>query len=425
MNFISRSINSRKFLSRRVTNRRKCVRFLNLHEYQSKQLFQKHGLKVQKNVVVERVEDVMTMGKNLKGTLVVKAQILAGGRGVGVFNTGYKGGVHLVKTLDEAKNITKSMLGNNLITKQTSKSGVTVKKVMIAEAIDLDKEYYLSLILDRESGGPLFVGSPSGGVDIEKVAAEKPYLIFKLPVDISSGPKKSDLKNFAIKLGFSGNLVDQAVEQLEKVYNLFKETDALQVEINPWAVTPQGQLVCTDAKINFDDNAKFRQSSIFGMEDQSETDPKEIAAAKFNLNYIALDGNIGCMVNGAGLAMATMDMIKYYKGDPANFLDVGGGATEQQVTEAFKILTSDPKVKAILVNIFGGIMRCDIIATGVVKAVQTVGLKIPLVVRLSGTNVDLGKKIMKESGLPIITADNLDEAAKKATEAIGIKHKTR
>jgi len=409
---------------RRIIYRKKNARrFINLQEYQSKQLFDKFGLRVQKNVVVEKVEDVMPLTKNLKGTLVVKAQILAGGRGVGVFNTGFKGGVHLVKTNEEAKKLTKEMLGNNLVTKQTSKTGVTVNKVMIAEAIDLEKEYYISLVLDRESGGPVFVGSPSGGVDIEKVAEEKPYLIFKLPVDISSGPKKTDLKNFAIKLGFKGGLVDQAVDQLEKVYNLFTETDALQVEINPWAVTPQGQLYCTDAKINFDDNAKFRQKKIFDMEDNSETDPKEVAAAKFNLNYIALDGSIGCMVNGAGLAMATMDMIKYYKGEPANFLDVGGGATEQQVTEAFKVLTSDKKVKAILVNIFGGIMRCDIIAKGVVKAVQTVGLKIPLVVRLSGTNVEEGKKIMKESGLPIITADNLDDAAKKATESIGIKHK--
>jgi len=294
---------------------------------------------------------------------------------------------------------------------------------MIAEAIDLDKEYYLSLILDRETGGPLYVGSPSGGVDIEKVAAEKPYLIFKLPVDITVGPKKQDLKNFAMKIGFKGSVLDQAVDQLEKIYTLFRETDALQVEINPWAITPQGVLYCTDAKINFDDNAKFRQQEIFKLEDNSETDPREVLAAQYNLNYIALDGSIGCMVNGAGLAMATMDMIKYYKAEPANFLDVGGGATESQVTEAFKVLTGDKRVKAILVNIFGGIMRCDVIAKGVVAASKTVGLKVPLIVRLSGTNVDLGKKILKESGLPIITADNLDEAAKRATESIGIKHR--
>jgi len=399
------------------------VRYLNLHEYQSKQLFQKYGLRVQKNVVVERVEDVVPLTKSLKGTLVVKAQILAGGRGVGVFNTGFKGGVHLVKTPEEAKKMTKEMLGNNLVTKQTSKSGVTVKKIMIAEAIDLSKEFYLSLILDRESGGPLFVGSPSGGVDIEKVAAEKPYLIFKLPVDITTGPKKSDLKSFALKIGFKDKVLDQAIEQLEKIYTLFRETDALQVEINPWAITPDGTLYCCDAKINFDDNAKFRQQEIFKLEDNSETDPREIIAAQYNLNYIGLDGSIGCMVNGAGLAMATMDMIKLYKSEPANFLDVGGGATESQVTEAFKVLTSDKRVKAILVNIFGGIMRCDIIANGVVKAAKTVGLKVPLIVRLSGTNVEQGKKILKESGLPIITADNLDEAAKRATESIGIKHK--
>jgi len=294
---------------------------------------------------------------------------------------------------------------------------------MIAEAIDLSKEYYLSVVLDRDSGGPVFVASPSGGVDIEKVAEEKPYLIFKLPVDIIKGIKKSDLRNFAMKVGFKDELVDQAVEQLDRLYTLFHKCDALQVEINPWVVTPEGLLFCADAKINFDDNAKFRQEDIFKMEDDAETDPREIMASKFNLNYIGLEGNIGCMVNGAGLAMATMDMIKYYKGQPANFLDVGGGASETQVTEAFKILTSDKNVKAILVNIFGGIMRCDTIANGVVKAAKVVNLQVPLIVRLSGTNVDIGKKILKESGLPIITADNLDDAAKKSTESIGIKHK--
>jgi len=398
-----------------------------LHEYQSKQLMHKYGLRVQNNIVVENINEVKTKAKQLENTkqLVVKAQILAGGRGVGVFNTGFKGGVKLCNTIDEAEKLTKEMIGNNLITKQTTKNGVTVKKVMIAEAIDLEKEYYLSLILDRESGGPVFVASPKGGVDIEKVAHETPDLIYKLPIDIIKGPKKTDLQKFVKKLGFAKEhqLQTQAVEQLEKIYKLFTESDALQVEINPWAVTPDGKLYCADAKIGFDDNAKFRQEKIFEQEDNSETDPREVAASEHNLNYIGLDGNIGCMVNGAGLAMATMDMIKLYKGEPANFLDVGGSANEKQVTEAFKILTSDKRVKALLVNIFGGIMKCDVIANGVVAAAKTVDLKIPLIVRLSGTNVELGKKIMKESGLPIISADNLDDAARKATESIGIKHK--
>jgi len=326
--------------------------------------------------------------------------------------------VHLCNTAEEAGQLAAKMLGYNLVTKQTPPEGVTVNSVMIAEAIDLKRELYVSILMDREHGGPVFVVSQKGGMDIEAVAEESPQAIITSAVDINTGPSKDQLTDLAVKLGFSSDLIPQAAEQLRCLYNMFLDLDCTQVEVNPFAETPEGLIYAADAKMNFDDNAAFRQKAVFAMHNHQEDDAREVEAAKHGLNYIGMEGNIGCMVNGAGLAMATMDIIKLYDGSPANFLDVGGGANETQVFEAFKILTSDPQVEGLLVNIFGGIMKCDTIANGVVNAARKVGLKIPLVVRLEGTNVALGKKILEESGLPIITADNLDDAAQKAVRAI-------
>ena len=312
-----------------------------------------------------------------------------------------------------------NMLGYKLVTKQTAASGVMVQKLMIAESIDIKREVYVSIVMDRDSNGPVFVVSPKGGVDIEKVAEETPEAIFKEVIDIRTGPKREQLERLAKGLEFKeGTQFESGVQQLDRLYKLFLGLDAVQVEVNPLAETPQGELFCVDAKIGFDDNAMFRHKDVFEMRDLAEEDPRELEAQKFNLNYIAMDGNIGCMVNGAGLAMATMDIIKMNKGEPANFLDVGGSANEEAVTEAFKILTGDKQVKAILVNIFGGIMKCDTIAAGIVGAAKTVKLSIPLVVRLAGTNVERGQQILAESGLPIISAANLDDAAAKAVASL-------
>lgn len=319
---------------------------------------------------------------------------------------------------EETKEIASKMLGYNLITKQTPPDGVTVQKVMIAESIDIARETYVSIVMDRDSGGPVFVVSPKGGVDIEKVAEEDPNAIFKEVVDITTGPQKEQLERLARSLNFKENQIPDVVDQLDKLYKLFIGLDATQVEINPFAETPEGKVYCVDAKINFDDNAMFRNPDIYEMRDTAEEDPRELEAQKHNLNYVAMDGTIGCMVNGAGLAMATMDIIKLNNGEPANFLDVGGSANEQQVTEAFKIITSDKQVKAVLVNIFGGIMKCDTIAKGIVAAAKSINLQVPLIVRLQGTNVDKGKKILEESGINILTANDLDEAAKKAVQSI-------
>jgi len=356
---------------------------------------------------------------------VIKAQVHAGGRGKGHFPaSGLKGGVHVVEGTDSAafekiEDYCSKMLGYNLVTKQTPPDGVPVKKVMVAESLNFDKEYYFAILMDRSFGGPVMVASPQGGMDIEQVAEETPELIFKQAVDVSKGLTDDDPKTKYLAERLNIKNVPEAQQQMKRLYDLFIATDATQVEINPLVETNESKVYCVDAKINFDDNAAFRQKEVFAYRDTTEEDPREVQASKFGLNYIAMDGNIGCMVNGAGLAMATMDIIKLYNGEPANFLDVGGGATKEQVTEAFKIITSDPNVKALLVNIFGGIMRCDIIAEGIVEAAKQVGVKIPIVVRLEGTNVDLGKKILSESGLAIITADNLDDAAQKATKAIG------
>jgi len=396
------------------------IRHLNLHEYQSKALMEKYGVRTQKFKVASTPEEAEKAARDLKvNEIVFKAQIHAGGRGKGHFTSGLKGGVHLSKDPKVVGEVSKKMLGYNLITKQTPPEGSPVRKVMVAEALDIARETYFAILMDRGFGGPVMVASPEGGVDIEAVAEKTPHLIFKEPIDIKKGVQPAQTRKLAEKLGFKGSKIDAASEQMQRLYKLFIGVDATQVEINPFGETPQGEVVCFDAKINFDDNAEFRQKDVFAQRDFEMEDPREAAAAKFNLNYIGMEGNIGCLVNGAGLAMATMDIIKLYGGTPANFLDVGGGASEKAVTEAFKIITSDKQVKGILVNIFGGIMKCDTIANGVVAAAREVKLGIPLIVRLEGTNVKAAKEILaKSTDVKIISADDLDDAAKKAVAAI-------
>jgi len=395
------------------------VRCLNLHEYQSKQLMADGGVTVQRF----KVADTPAQARDISGSVkyeefVVKAQVLAGGRGKGTFNSGLHGGVKLTKDPAQVVEFVEKMLGYRLVTKQTAKDGVLVNKVMIAEAMDIKRETYLAILMDRAHNGPVIVASPAGGVDIEEVAEKTPELIFKEPVDIEKGINKDQAMKIAKNLQFEGRLQGDAAEQIVKLYNLFRKVDATMVEINPFGETPDGKVVCFDAKINFDDNAQFRQKEIFEQEDHAESDPREVEAARFNLNYIGMDGNIACLVNGAGLAMATMDIIKLHGGNPANFLDVGGNVKEDQVTEAFRILTQDPNVKAILVNVFGGIVNCATIANGIIAACKTISLKVPLVVRLEGTNVDAAKEVLANSGLPIQAATDLDDAAIKAVASL-------
>uniref|UniRef100_A0A2K6TED2 Succinate--CoA ligase [ADP-forming] subunit beta, mitochondrial n=1 Tax=Saimiri boliviensis boliviensis TaxID=39432 RepID=A0A2K6TED2_SAIBB len=368
-------------------------RWLNLQEYQSKKLMSDNGVRVQRFFVADTANEALEAAKRLNAKeIVLKAQILAGGRGKGVFNSGLKGGVHLTKDPNVVGQLAKQMIGYNLATKQTPKEGVKVNKVMVAEALDISRETYLAILMDRSCNGPVLVGSPQGGVDIEEVAASNPELIFKEQIDIFEGIKDSQAQRMAENLGFVGPLKSQAADQITKLYNLFLKVDATQVEVNPFGETPEGQVVSFDAKINFDDNAEFRQKDIFAMDDKSENEPIENEAAKYDLKYIGLDGNIAsCLVshlhftvNGAGLAMATCDIIFLNGGKPANFLDLGGGVKEAQVYQAFKLLTADPKVEAILVNIFGGIVNCAIIANGITKACRELELKVPLVVRLEG-----------------------------------------
>ncbi|XP_070559777.1 LOW QUALITY PROTEIN: succinate--CoA ligase [GDP-forming] subunit beta, mitochondrial-like [Ptychodera flava] len=393
-------------------------RCLNLQEYQSKKLMEKYGVNVQRFRIVENAKDGIEKGEELMNTianeLVIKAQILAGGRGKGKFSSGLQGGVHLTTNPDDVGPIVEQMIGYKLVTKQTGKDGVLVNKVMIAEALDIERETYFAILMDRAHDGPVMVGSPEGGVDIEEVAASTPELIFKQPIDIKIGVTDEMANEMAANLDFDGEQRMQAAEQIKNLYKLFLGVDATQVEINPLGETPDGRVVCFDSKMNFDDNAEFRQKEVFAMDDQSETDSREILAQKHDLNYVRMDGNIGCLVNGAGLAMATMDIINMFGGEPANFLDVGGGVKEDQVVEAIKIITSDPQVKTILVNIFGGIVNCATIANGLITALRGIDLDIPLVVRLAGTNVDEAVKILDESGLPVISASDLDDAAQKA-----------
>ena len=395
-------------------------RQLNLLEYQSKGLLEDHNVLVQRFRVASQKGDAAKIASEFPcKEYVVKAQVLAGGRGKGHFDNGFKGGVHLTKDPKALDDLVGNMIGNRLITKQTPKEGIPVSKVMVAEAIDIDKETYFCILMDREYNGPVIVASPDGGVDIEDVAEKTPDRILKVAVDIKTGCTDQIAGQVAEFLGFTdGALKAQCMEQIKNLYSMFVKVDCLQLEVNPLALTPEGKIYTADAKLGFDDNAQFRQKDIFAMEDTTELDPREVEAASFNLNYVQMDGNIGCLVNGAGLAMATMDIIKLHGGEPANFLDVGGGVQEQQVTEAFRIISEDKAVKAILVNVFGGIVDCATIANGIIKACKNINLSLPLVVRLEGTNVDNAKKLLKESGLPIASATDLDDAAKQAIKAL-------
>ncbi|XP_011024439.1 PREDICTED: succinyl-CoA ligase [ADP-forming] subunit beta, mitochondrial-like [Populus euphratica] len=395
------------------------LRRLNIHEYQGAGLMGKYGINVPKGVAVASLHHVQKALQYVfpsESELVVKSQVLAGGRGLGKFKNGFQGGVHIVKT-DKVEETAGKMLGQILVTKQTGSQGKIVSKVYLCEKLSLVNEMYFAIMLDRTTAGPLIIACKKGGTSIEDLAEKFPDLIIKVPIDVFKGITDED----AVKVvdGLAPKVADRndSIEQVKKLYKLFCESDCTLLEINPIAETSDKQLVAADAKLNFDDNAAFRQKEIFALRDPTQEDPREVAAAKADLNYIGLDGEIGCMVNGAGLAMATMDIIKLHGGTPANFLDVGGNASEEQVVEAFKILTSDDKVKAILVNIFGGIMKCDVIASGIVNAAKQVALKVPVVVRLEGTNVDQGKRILKESGMALITAEDLDDAAEKAVKA--------
>jgi succinyl-CoA synthetase beta subunit len=391
---------------------------MNIHEYQAKELFQRFGVASPKGFPAETPEEAEKVATGLKTShLVVKAQIHAGGRGKGVFKNGFKGGVKLCSTPAEARELAQNMLGHYLVTNQTGPEGRLVRKVMVAESVDIQREVYFAILMDRESGAPVVVVSTEGGIDIEAVAEKTPDKIYREKVHPLLGMQPFTALKLARYLEFSGDQLKAASKLILNVYRLFSTLDCSLVEINPLVLTKNGEVLAVDAKFNFDDNALYRHAEIVAMRDENEEDPREVEASKFSLNYIGLDGDIACLVNGAGLAMATMDIIKYAGGRPANFLDVGGGASEEQVTEAFKILVSDRNVKAILVNIFGGIMRCDVIAQGIINAVKAVTLPVPLVVRLEGTNVDQGKKLLTESKLPIRAAGDLAEAAKLVVAA--------
>ena len=395
---------------------------MNIHEYQAKALLRSYGAPVSDGRVVLRAEEAKTAAGALDGPLwVVKAQIHAGGRGKGTFkeaDAGEKGGVRLAKSVEEAAEEAKKMLGRTLVTKQTGPAGKQVNRIYIEDGSDITSEFYLALLVDRQTSRISFVASTEGGMDIEEVAEKTPEKILSFSVDPATGYQAFHGRRIGFMLGLEGKAMKQCVQLMGTLYKLFTEKDMEMLEINPLILTPDGMLKCLDAKMGFDGNAMYRHPDIAELRDETEEDPKELAASKYDLNYIALDGEIGCMVNGAGLAMATMDIIKLYGAEPANFLDVGGGATKEKVAEAFKIITSDPNVKGILVNIFGGIMRCDVIAEGVVAAVKEVGIKVPLVVRLEGTNVEKGKEIINTSGLNVIAADNLSDGAEKIVKAV-------
>lgn len=393
-------------------------RSLNLLEYQSKNLLREHGVAVQNFVVVDQKTNLNELEKFRCNEYVLKAQILAGGRGKGYFDNGLNGGIKVAKDLEEIKLIANKMLGHKLITKQTPKEGIEVKEIMVTDCIKIIKETYISIILDRKHDGPVLIASPEGGVDIESIAEKSSNLIKYYVIDIIEGVTNEKALEIAKFLQFSKSSQQKAAEEIQKLWHFFQNADCTQIEINPFAESEDGRIISVDAKLNFDDNAKFRQPKIFASQDQSESDPREVEASKHNLNYIGMDGNIGCLVNGAGLAMATMDLIKLHGGEPANFLDVGGTVKEEQVRAAITIITSDPKVQSVLINIFGGIVNCSIIAQGIIGALKTIPLKVPLVVRLAGNNASNAKKMLKESNLPIITADGFDEAAIKAVKSI-------
>ncbi len=395
---------------------------MNIHEYQAKAILKTFGVPVSRGVAVLNASEAEAAAKELGGPLwVVKSQIHAGGRGKGKFKeaaAGEKGGVRLAKSVEEVKTFVEQMLGNTLVTIQTGPAGKQVNRLYIEDGSDIEKEFYLSALVDRATSRVSFVVSTEGGMDIEEVAHSTPEKIISFSVDPATGIMPHHGRTVAKALGLTGDLAKQAGVLVGQLYKAFVDTDMEMLEINPLIITTDQKLKCLDAKVSFDSNSLYRHPDIFALRDESEEDAKEIEASKHDLAYIALDGTIGCMVNGAGLAMATMDIIKLYGEFPANFLDVGGGATKEKVTAAFKIITADPNVKGILVNIFGGIMKCDVIAEGVLAAVKDVGLQVPLVVRLEGTNVELGKKIISGSGLNVISADDLDDAAQKIVKAV-------
>src|SRR5213592_2910650 len=391
---------------------------MNIHEYQAKELLQKFDVAPTRGRVASTLDQAEQIARDLGDVeIVVKAQIHAGGRGKGLFKNGFKGGVHVRKTPEEVGRVAGEMLDQILVTHQTGPAGRVVNKVLVAESADITREIYFAVLLDRATAAPLIVASTEGGVEIEAVAAKLPEKIIRETIDPLAGLQPFQTRKLAKQLGFGSSQLKSASKLFEGLYRIFIAFDCSMVEVNPLVLTTKGEVLALDAKFNFDDNALYRHPEIAAMRDTAEEDPREVEASKHGLSYIGLDGNIACLVNGAGLAMATMDIIKFYGGNPANFLDVGGGATEEQVTEAFKILIADKNVKAILVNIFGGIMKCDVIAQGIINAAKTVKLGVPLVVRLEGTNVEKGKQLLAESGLPVITADDLADAAQKAVKA--------
>ena len=392
---------------------------MNIHEYQAKALFEKYGVAVPKGVAVKSAAEFEPALAQLPDApVIVKSQIHAGGRGKGTFTDGFKGGVKFAKTKADALAYAKAMFNNTLVTAQTGPAGRKVQTIYFTQASDITKEYYLAILLDRVTSRPVIVASTEGGVEIETVAHNTPEKIFKVHIDPAVGLQGFQTRQLAFQLGFTGDTFKNAVKLIGALYKMFWETDAAMVEVNPLITTPTGQVLALDAKVSFDDNALFRHPDITALRDLNEEDSKEIEASKFGLSYIALDGNIACLVNGADLAMSTMDIIKHFGGSPANFLDVGGGASKDQVTAAFKIILTDPNVKGILVNIFGGIMDCNTIATGVVAAARELGLKIPLVVRLEGNNVAAGKKTLAESGLKLESADTMADAAQKIVKLV-------
>ncbi len=392
---------------------------MNIHEYQAKELFDRFHVPSPKGAVASTPEEAAEAARQFAGAkLVIKAQVHAGGRGKGHFKNGFQGGVHLIESPEQAAEFAEKMLNETLVTVQTGDAGKVVSKVMIAEAVDIEHEYYLAILMDRDTSQPVIVVSTEGGMSIEDVAHDTPEKIVRQFVHPLLGLQAYEVRKLTAALGLTGDIAKQFSKLLGNLYKLFISCDCSMLEINPLVTTPDGRVLALDAKFGFDDNALFRHPDIVAMRDKSEEDPREVAASEYDLNYIGLDGNIACLVNGAGLAMATMDIIKHYGGDPANFLDVGGGASKEQVTAAFKIILGDPNVKGILINIFGGIMDCNVIAEGVVAAAKETGLPIPLVVRLEGNNVDAGKATLAASGLDIVSADDMADGAKKIVAAV-------
>ena len=391
---------------------------MNIHEYQAKELFVKFGVPTPAGQVASTPAEARAAAEDLGGEgLVVKAQVHAGGRGKGTFTNGFKGGVHLAQSAGNASELAEKMLGQTLVTHQTGPEGKLVSKVLIAKSVDIKKEYYLAILMDRATRRPVIVASAEGGVNIEEVAEHNPSAIITTPIHPTLGLQSYQTRKIARQIGLGGDKLRAFEKLLAALYRLFIQCDCSMVEINPLVETTDGQILALDAKFNFDDNALYRHPDIVAMRDVTEEDPREVDASQFNQNYIGLDGKIACMVNGAGLAMATMDIIKLHGGEPANFLDVGGGANEEQVKQAFRILCSDQRVKAILVNIFGGIMKCDVIAQGIINAAKEIGLSLPLVVRLEGTNVEQGREMLNNSGLKLTAATDLTDAAKKVVAA--------